>query len=183
MRRAVYACILLSFLGAWVALRPMPQDADASLTRTPLLRSRGVVDSPTTAPTVEFAKLQGSDGFWRLAQTTDGVWWYLSPTGTPEFLNTVTTVQPYQHARVAEGARFVSRDWNGDANDANGDLDAWAVHTIDRVRNIGFKGLGAWCNPVFHKHDVPITRDLNIWSWMKPEFKRFYSPGWAETAE
>src|SRR3954462_5990492 len=130
MRGVVYACILLPFLGAGLAWRPMPQHGDASLTRPALVPARGVVGESTTSPSVEFAKLQGSEGFWRLAQTADGVWGDLSPTGQREFLNTVTTVQPYHHARVPDGERFVSRDWNGDANAANGDLDAWAVHTI-----------------------------------------------------
>jgi hypothetical protein len=51
------------------------------------------------------------------------------------------------------------------------------------VHAVGFKGLGAWCNPAFHKIDVPISRDLNIWTWMSPGSKRFYSPQWAVTAE
>src|SRR4051794_22980381 len=194
MRRFVGACILLSFLCAWVAVRPLPRGAGGSEAK-PLSLSRGVVGSPTTSPAPEFFRTQGREGFWRIAQTTDGVWWYLSPTGEREFLNTVTTVQPYQHARVADGARYVSRDWTG--NDAGGgdttggaggdavagDLDAWADRTIQRVHAMGFKALGAWCNPVFHKHDIAMTRDLNIWSWMKPEFRRFYSPGWLTTAE
>src|SRR5439155_11307510 len=109
-------------------------------------------------------------------------WWSLCPRGGLEFLNTVTTVQPFQHSRDMQGAGFVSRDWNGGSTD-KGDLDAWADRTIARIHATGFKGLGAWCNPVFHKHDVPMTRDLNIWQWMKPDFKRFYSPAWTATAE
>ena len=51
-------------------------------------------------------------------------------------------------------------------------LDAWAAKTLDRVRATGFKGLGAWSHPVFHKSDVPMTRDLNIWSWMHGPARR-----------
>jgi hypothetical protein len=91
-------------------------------------------------------------------------------------------VQPFQLPRDADGPHFISRDWNGGETN-QGDFDSWAQRTISRVRDAGFKGLGAWCNPVFHKYDIPITRDLNIWTWMKPESRRFYSPDWASVAE
>src|SRR4051812_48639686 len=124
MRRVVNACILLTFLGGVMALRPMPLGADGSLAR--LLPPGSAAGSPTTAPAApELTKVEGRDGFWRIAQDAQGVWWYLSPTGQREFLNTVTTVQPYQHARVTDGARFVSRDWSGGDKDDAGDLDGW----------------------------------------------------------
>ncbi|MEM8873082.1 MAG: hypothetical protein AAGD32_02380 [Planctomycetota bacterium] len=124
----------------------------------------------------------GTEGFWRIARDTDGVQWFLSPDGQREFLNTVTTVQPIQLGRKATGPHFVSRDWSGDA-DMDGDLDAWASATLGRVTSAGFKGLGAWSHPVFHDYDVPITRDLNIWTWMSGPAKRLYHPEFAMIAE
>lgn len=112
--------------------------------------------------------VRGREGFWRLAQTQEGVWWFVSPEGNREWLNTVTTVQPFQLARDANGAQYVSRDYNGGTTE-KGDMKVWATKTLERVKAAGFKGLGAWCNPIFHDFDVPMTRDLNLWKWVNGE--------------
>jgi hypothetical protein len=173
MWRVIFISLVLALIGVWV--HPLLTGATGTPTHRPMPRT-AAAESP------EFERISGTRGFWRIGRTTDGVWWFLSPNDTPEFMNTVTTVQPFQLARDAQGAHFVSRDWDGGESN-QGDFDAWARATLSRVRDAGFKGLGAWCNPVFHKLDVPITRDLNVWSWMKPEHRRFYSPDWIVVAE
>lgn len=135
---------------------------------------------PTTAPVL--SDVHGTAGFWRLAQTPDGVWWFVSPTDRLEFLNTVTTVQPYQLGRDKAGPHFVSRDWPAPAGDPH-QLDDWATKTLARVKETGFKGIGAWSNPVFHKLDVPMSQDLNLWTFQKEEGNLFYSADWETTAE
>lgn len=130
----------------------------------------------------QFKTLRGENGYWRIGQTDQGVWWFISPRGKPEFLNTVTTVQPYQLARGSDGPHFISRDWNGGAG-PDGDLNHWAYVTLQRIRDTGFKGLGAWCHPAFHDLDVPMTRDLNVWAWMSGASSRLYSPDWSTIAE
>ena len=52
-----------------------------------------------------------------------------------------------------------------------------------RVKAAGFKGVGAWSHPVLHEFDVPVTRDLNLWTWVPWESRRLFSPGWAEAVE
>src|SRR5688572_15470131 len=188
MDRIAVAAILVVLLGVWI--HPFLTGASEAhlAAATHPTEITDATTQPSTQPTTrpledQFQRIVGQFGFWRIAQSTDGVWWFLSPQDTPEFLNTVTTVQPYQLGRDKDGPHYVSRDYSPEARAADGgDLDKWAQNTWRRVNAIGFKGLGAWCNPVFHKYDVPITRDLNIWAWMKPEFKRFYSPDWAKTA-
>ncbi len=108
-----------------------------------------------------FAEVRGSDGFWRLARDHSGVWWFLSPDGEKEFLNTVTTVVPYQQGRRALGPHFISRDWKGVVTGSltEGDVQGWGARTHDRVLAAGFKGFGAWCHTVFHDEAVnPSTR-------------------------
>lgn len=169
MNRAVALILALLLTGIWFS--PLMTDANSS-------------PSPATTPTTQPALsiLKGAEGFWRIARDESGVWWFLSPDGQREFLNTVTTVQPYQRGRDANGPHFLSRDYTGGFS-MDGPVDAWAKATLNRVLDAGFKGLGAWSHPAFHKLDVPITRDLNIWTWMGPDNKRFYSPNWQSIAE
>jgi hypothetical protein len=78
---------------------------------------------------------------------------------------------------------FISSDYDGGTTQ-DGDLDRWAQRTIERVADAGFKALGAWSHPVFHNHNIPMTRDLNVTKWVcGHHFTRFYSSEWATVAE
>ncbi|MGD1277302.1 MAG: hypothetical protein ABR964_08775 [Tepidisphaeraceae bacterium] len=131
------------------------------------------------------AKIRGTAGFWRLGQDRSGVWWFVSPDGRLEFLSNVTTVQPVQNSHERGGPHFVSRDWKGNADGegSQAELESWAAATLQRVRDTGFKGLGAWCNSEFHRLNVPMSQDLNLWTWIGDGSKRFYSADWPELAE
>ncbi len=188
MKRLMIASILL--LLAIAARGPLFSRAGESELATATVGNPIGDSSKTTAesavPSTQSAEplkvVHGHEGYWRIAQDAHGAWWFLSPAGKTEFLNTVTTVQPFLRGRDPNGPAYVSSDWNGGAT-PNGDLDRWASSTIARIHDIGFKGLGAWCHPVFHKFDVPITRDLNIWDWISSSGKRLYSPEWAPAVE
>jgi len=129
-----------------------------------------------------FTTVRGHEGFWRLARNQQGVWWFLSPTGMAEFINSVTTVQPVQASADSAGAHYVARDYTTDGIE-HGNLNHWADATVQRVRAMGFKGLGAWCNPVLHQYAIPMTQDLNLWTWVKPANRRLYSPQWITQVE
>lgn len=138
--------------------------------------------APQTRPLPQWDKLRGTDGYWRLGKTTQGVWWFISPQGNPEFMNMVTTVQPYQLSRDPMGAHFVSRDFTGD--EANpGDLTPWARQTMQRVLDAGFKGIGAWSHRVFHDMPIAMTRDLNVWAAAPKQAFRLYHPDWLPAAD
>jgi hypothetical protein len=145
----------------------------------PSTQPAATVPSPTLA---RLATIKGTPGFWRLGKTREGAWWFVTPDDQLEFLNTVTTVQPWQFGRHEDGPHFLSRDFNGPIG-GEGDMKLWATKTLARVRDMGFKGLGAWCNPVFHDLDVPMTRDLNVWSWATKACQRLYHPDWNAIAE
>jgi hypothetical protein len=136
--------------------------------------------------------IKGKAGFWRLKRDANGVWWFLSPDGKQEFLNTVTTVQPFQKGRDENGQHYISKDykgrtdvekWNIDPDESDKELDDWATATIKRVKAAGFKNLGGWCQPVFHRHDVAISRCLSVWSSVGKRSKLFYEPDWPQLAE
>ncbi|HLL89684.1 MAG TPA: hypothetical protein VK324_10290 [Tepidisphaeraceae bacterium] len=183
MRNVAIAVILVSLVGFWI--HPLFSDAGTASeqprNRTPV----ALMSVPKVPKPVEqsYSVVKGQPGFWRLGRDANGVWWFLTPDDRPEFLNAVTTVQPYQRARDVDGPQFVSKDWIVDPATGKGDLNHWASRTIDRVRGMGFKSLGAWCHPIFHQFDIPVTRDLNVWTWIPPHAKRLYSPEWNATAE
>ncbi len=133
--------------------------------------------------------IRGQEGFWQLARDQSGTWWFISPTGEQEFLNTVTTVVPYQQGRRALGPHYISRDWKGKLTGTllEGDVTTWAKQTRLRVLEAGFKGFGAWCHKAFHdteiNPDTPITRDLNLWLWTVGSGKRVYDPKFEKQIE
>ncbi|MBV8780039.1 MAG: hypothetical protein JO353_01465, partial [Phycisphaerae bacterium] len=138
------------------------------------------------APVVKFAELHGQTGFWRLGKTQAGIWWFVSPDNQPEFLNDVETVQPFQSSRDKDGPKFISNGWSGDPSakdESTAELRSWATSTLERIKSIGFKGVGAWSNPVLHQFDVPMSQDLNVSAWQKGDTRRFYTPGWVTTAD
>ena len=200
-RAAVYLVSILSAaltsaaLPASAATPPQPADtveatapytADAATRPTTQPATRPVGEA--VAPLAPLVETVGTAGFWRVGRQADGVWWFVSPTGQREFLNTVTTVQPFQKGRREKGPHYVSRDWAGGVDGgpearSEGNLHAWATATLRRVHEAGFKGLGAWSNRTFHQYDVPMTRDLNVWAWAHGPASRLYHPQWKQIVE
>lgn len=144
--------------------------------------ARGVPANASADLALRYDYVTGVDGFWRIVRSRQGVWWLLSPSNELEFLNAVTTVQPYQRGRDGAGPAFTSTDWAG-AEAGEEALRSWGRRTAQRVRDAGFKSLGAWCHPVFHDLDLPMTRDLNLWAWVGGNEQRLYSPHWRQRVE
>jgi hypothetical protein len=128
--------------------------------------------SATVSKAQTLKPLGGKEGFWRLA-VEEGpgqipVYYFISPDGKKEFMNTVTSVEPSQTPRSGEGYR--SQDWDG--RNSPQDRAAWAAAESKRVKASGFKGLGAWCDhalegkgPDGKDIGIPMSRDLNlIWT-------------------
>ncbi|MEL7237893.1 MAG: hypothetical protein AAGK78_03455, partial [Planctomycetota bacterium] len=70
-------------------------------------------EPPADEAPAALVNFRGTEGFWRVAEDEAGVWWFVSPDGEREFLNTVTTVQPFQTGRRVRGPHYISRDWDG----------------------------------------------------------------------
>lgn len=174
MKRTAFVTLAILLLLAVSWFRPEPRS------------SAGPVElaatKPASRPVESFTTLRGHNGFWRLGQSADGVWWFVSPAGEKLFLNAVTTVQPFQLGRGSDGPDYISKDYGGTRSQP-GDLDQWAQATLRRVHDLGLRGLGAWCNPIFHKYDIPMTRDLNLVLWMQGAHLRLYSADWPTVAE
>ena len=143
-----------------------------------------VVGAPAAraAEVTSFETVRGREGFWRVGRDHAGVWWFIRPDGRTDFLNSVTTVQPYLAGRDPRGPHYTARDWDGRSTDGPA-MDRWAEATLARVAQFGFKGLGAWSDPVFHKYDVPVTRDLNLSTHVPYDQRRVFSAKWEESIE
>jgi len=158
-----------------------PADLNASM---PAARAAVEAGAATQPVVVTYKAQRGQPGYWRLGQVADGTWWFVAPDGRQEFLNGVTTVQPFQLGRDRDGAEYVSRDFNGRRGQTDGaDVRAWAAASLGRIREVGFKALGAWSHPAFHELDVPMTRDLNITTYMHGAGLKLYSRDWPALAE
>src|SRR5579872_5280584 len=100
MRRLFIIIAVGGLLIAWVAYPYLSiSDTRAAVTTTQPSSSSAVIAAAVEPPTSQpspLIHLRGQAGYWRLAQDQAGVWWWVSPTGKLEFLNTVTTVQPEQ---------------------------------------------------------------------------------------
>ncbi len=158
-----------------------------ALLSRPTIVAAQVPDFPTTGPVApvdeaRFSILRGKPGFWRVGKTREGVWWFLSPRGHLDFLNTVTTVQPVARGRNPLGPDFVSRDFD-DHDPSPAALDHWAALTVPRVKEMGFKGIGAWSNDVLHHYDIPMAQDLNLSAWTRGGPSLIFTPGWNATVE
>ena len=172
---AIFVCAGVAWGLASLGARRHAARADSVQSRSAATSSGSARATPES-----FAEVQGHEGFWRIARTRDGVWWFLSPQNKTEFLNGVTTVRPDLRGRDPRGPDFRSQDWDGRTDESS--LFHWAEHTLDRVRSAGFKSLGAWCSPVLHRCNVPMTQDLNVWQWV-PYDARLFSPEWQRGAE
>jgi len=174
---AVAAMLSLASAATITNLQPAPASAAAATT---------FVMQPTASPAtgaqgdLAFSAIHGREGFWRLAKTSAGVWWFLSPDGRPEFLNMVDTVQPLIHGRDTAGPDYVSIDYDQHAPDA---MDRWAQASASRVLNVGFKGIGAWSASALHKCNIPMTQDLNISAWARSSNALLYSADWTKAAD
>jgi hypothetical protein len=94
-----------------------------------------------------------------------GVWWLVSPSGKKMFYPSVQCVNPVQHSMVKGGLAYDGPSSHG------GDLQAWIKSTEKRLKDWGFKGLGAWNHSLWHWRGVPFTDSLSVWRIAKRDDK------------
>jgi hypothetical protein len=101
---------------------------------------------------------------YKIAKTS-GVWWLVDPSGKKLFYPSVQCVNPVQHSKVKGGLAY-----DGPSNHG-GDLQAWIKSTEKRLKDWGFKGLGAWNHSLWHWRGVPFTDSLSVWRKAKRDGK------------
>src|SRR5947208_3121586 len=72
MRQLIFVTVVLALLGVWI--HPLLTGA----VDTPAFPKQPSKPAEINTP-VQFELIRGKTGFWRLAKTVQGVWWFLSP--------------------------------------------------------------------------------------------------------
>lgn len=108
-----------------------------------------------------------------------GIHWLVSPAGERMFYTSVQCVSPKHGSRVKGAPAY-----DGVAA-CGGSLAAWISQTEDRLRDWGFKGLGAWNHRLWRFRDVPYTESLSIWHslWVGGQLKPVYDPDWEKAVD
>jgi hypothetical protein len=123
---------------------------------------------------------RGQAGYWRLVKSSDGVWWFESPSGERKFLNTVEMARPWVLTPDPSGRHEISPDWKGGVPPTlfgkkhdlavpdyfrkahEKEFAEYADKTAVRIKAAGFDGLGSWSDPSLEKADIPFTKALSL---------------------
>ncbi|MGC9455869.1 MAG: hypothetical protein ACP5HU_13570 [Phycisphaerae bacterium] len=102
----------------------------------------------------------GTKGFFRIARATDGRWWFLDPDGRPFVYKGVCAVnragtQGGRYARPGPYQETIDAKY-GPADDPQPFVDA----CLEKLRDMKFNALGAWCTEEFFDQGFPYTEIL-----------------------
>ena len=123
----------------------------------------------------EYLQVRGSEGFWRVAQDQRKVWWFLSPENKKEFLNLIQNVNPEEKGRSLEDPHYLSKAYL----DSGMNKKIWVQKTTQKIKEFGFKAIGAWSDPALLDSDFPITKDLNVMKWVDYDSVKIFDPRWS----
>ncbi len=106
--------------------------------------------------------VKGSSDFFRVGQTSEGQWWFIDPEGKPFFYKGVCAInragtQGGRRATPGKYAEAVDRKYNYMENP-----DTFVYSTINRLRDWGFNGLGAWTTEEFFDKGMAYTEILEF---------------------
>ena len=123
----------------------------------------------------EYLQIRGREGFWRVVQDSNKVWWFLSPENKKEFLNLIQNVNPEEKSVNAEGLNYLSKVYV----ESGKNKKIWAQKTSEQIKEFGFKAIGAWSDSSLLEEDIPITKDLNVLRWVDYDTVKIFDPRWS----
>lgn len=153
-----------------------------------------------------------ASGFFRVECDTDGVWWFVDPSGQPFWSQGVTGVRThrgtpvvgrehlyqelpertgrYRHAFVDLQDGFhqpVLSYYRWNALRTHGTLDAWADATIDRLASWGINTLGNWSEDIVNsRRRIPSVASIRSVDDRTPTIGRFpdvFESSWSVALE
>ncbi|MBC7890095.1 MAG: hypothetical protein H7Z13_19640 [Ferruginibacter sp.] len=125
-----------------------------------LLLSSDLVQSQSI--NVDWKTAKGKDGFFRVAKTQQGQWWFLMPDSTPFYYKGVCAVNRAGTAggrRAIPGiyAETIDRKYNYQQNP-----DLFVHASLSKLRALGFNALGAWATEEFFNKGMPFTEIIEF---------------------
>ncbi len=114
--------------------------------------------------TFDPSSFKGVQGYFRVAKSTEGQWWLITPENKPFFYKGVCAVnragtQGGRRAMPGPYAVTIDRKYNYQMN-PDGFVDA----SIEKIHGLGFNALGAWSTEEFFDRGIPFTEILEFFN-------------------
>lgn len=108
------------------------------------------------------ASYKGSSGYFRVAKTREGQWWFLTPDGQPFYYKGVCAVNRAgtmggRRAQPGPYAATIDRKYNYPNSP-----DAFVNASLNTLRSHGFNALGAWATEEFFNRGMPFTEIIEF---------------------
>ncbi len=106
--------------------------------------------------------IKGTKGYFRVAKTAEGQWWFLTPANEPFFYKGICAVNRAGTAggrNALPGAYAVTVDRKHDYQNSP---DKFVQASLEKIRSLGFNALGAWTTEEFFNRGMPFTEILEF---------------------
>ena len=105
---------------------------------------------------------KGTSGYFRIAKTTEGQWWFVTPDGQPFYYKGVCAVNRAgtmggRRALPGPYAATIDRKYNYQQSP-----DAFVTASLHTLRTHGFNALGAWATEEFFNKGMPFTEIIEF---------------------
>lgn len=123
-----------------------------------------VVSAVAVCQQVSFvpATIKGTEGYYRVGQTTQGQWWFITPDGKPFYYKGVCAVNRAgtmggRRAKPGPYAPVIDKKYNYQQSP-----DAFVAGAFNHLRSHGFNALGAWATEEFFNKGMPFTEIIEF---------------------
>jgi hypothetical protein len=114
--------------------------------------------SDSGAARIGWSCVRGTEGFFRVGRTEEGVWWLIDPRGRPLFYKGVCAIN---RAGTPRGRYATPGPYHDTIGRLYGeDAGAFAEACFDKMRYLGFNAVGAWATREFFDRGMPWTEIL-----------------------
>jgi len=110
----------------------------------------------------EKSSLKGTPGYFRVGKTTEGQWWFITPSNQPFYYRGICAINRAGGA----GGRFAGLSKYAETVDMKYNYqqspDNFVNACIQRVNGLGFNAFGAWTTEEFFNKGVPFTEIMEF---------------------
>ncbi len=108
------------------------------------------------------SSIKGTSGYFRVARTIAGQWWFLTPLNQPFFYKGICAINRAgkaggRNAMPGKYAITIDKKYNYQDNP-----DSFVAASLEKLRFLGFNALGAWTTEEFFNRNMPFTEILEF---------------------